>query len=164
MLPKASLYPFSMSFALRSLRSSHSRLVFAARQLHSTPRRAEQFLNATPEVFNKVALNETAKDRVVLVDFYADWCNPCKMLSPILEGIAADPASKTGSGASIDLVTIDVDVQHELSGSYSVSGPPRTIHTISSLPTVVAFKGGKKIDQFVGALNPAGVKKFLEKL
>lgn len=49
------------------------------------------------------------------------WCNPCKMLSPILEKLTADEAVKTGSGKSIDLVTVDTDAEVELAQEFQVS-------------------------------------------
>jgi len=137
-----------------SLRSQQPCLTNGARQFHSTVSRAEQFLKADQKTFDKIVLNSTAKDKVVLVDFYADWCSPCRMLSPILQKVAEDTSIKTGSGASLDLVTIDTDVQVELGRKYE----------IRSLPTVMAFREGEVIDQFVGALNEAGVRHFLKKI
>ncbi|KAH7926660.1 thioredoxin-like protein [Leucogyrophana mollusca] len=124
------------------------------RQFHSMSRWQEQYFNANQETFNKVALNKTASDKVVLVDFYADWCNPCKMISPILEKLTSDAAVKTGSGRSLDLVTVNTDEEFDLAQKYK----------IRSLPTVVAFKDGKVADQFIGALNEVGIRKFLEKV
>jgi len=91
---------------------------------------------------------------VVLVDFYAEWCNPCKMISPLLEKLTADATVKTGSGRSLDLVTVDTDAEFELAGKYQVR----------ALPTVIAFRDGKKVDQFVGALNESAIRQFLGKL
>ncbi|KIM79668.1 hypothetical protein PILCRDRAFT_10161 [Piloderma croceum F 1598] len=76
------------------------------------------------------------------------------MLSPILQQLAEDASVKTGSGSSMDLVTIDIDQQTELGQKYE----------IRSLPTVIAFKAGQPVDQFIGALNEAGVRQFLEKV
>jgi thioredoxin 1 len=91
-------------------------------------------------------------ERVALVDFYADWCGPCKTLSPILEKLTHDADLKTGSGLQIDLVTVDTDEQGALAQRYNVR----------ALPTVVAFRGGEPVKQFVGALPESGVRKFLE--
>jgi len=141
-----------MSYALRAPLRLQPRLT--ARYFHATSRRAEQFLNANEETFAKVISNATAKHKVVLVDFYADWCNPCRILSPILEKLAEDSSIKTGSGSSIDLVTVDTDRQITLAQKYQ----------IRSLPTVMAFKDGKPIEQFIGAQNEAGVRQFLRKV
>ncbi|KII89136.1 hypothetical protein PLICRDRAFT_40769 [Plicaturopsis crispa FD-325 SS-3] len=118
--------------------------------MHATPRRLEHYLNANPEVFRKAV---EKKDRVVLVDFYADWCNPCKTLSPILEKLTEDPTVKSGSGHPVDLVTIDTDGAE----NYDLVAK----HKVRSLPTVVAFKDGEPVNQFVGAINEAGVRKFI---
>jgi len=99
-------------------------------------------------------LDTAAKEKVVLVDFYADWCNPCRLLSPILLRLTEDTSVKTGSGSSLHLVTVDTDQQVDLAQKYQ----------IRSLPTVIAFKGGKPVNQFIGALNETGVRRFLDKV
>jgi len=99
-------------------------------------------------------LNTTAKEKIVLVDFYADWCNPCKTLTPVLKSLTVDASVKTGSGSSLDLVTVDTDQRYELAQKYQ----------IRSLPTVIAFKGGKPVDKFIGVLNEVGVRQFLAKV
>jgi len=143
-----------MTVILRSLKSSlRSQPRLAIRQFQSTPRRAEQFLNANEETFDRV-VNTSAKDNVVLVDFYADWCRPCQMLSPILCQLTEDKSVKTGSASSLQLVTVDTDQQFALAQKYQ----------IRSLPTVIAFKEGKLVDKFIGALNEAGVREFLQKV
>ncbi|MCH9616959.1 MAG: Thioredoxin [Chlamydiia bacterium] len=70
-------------------------------------------------------------DEVVVVDFYAEWCGPCKMLKPILEEV---------SNENVTVYSVNVDENKDLSTKYQ----------ISSIPTVLLFKGGKQIDQFVG--------------
>jgi len=89
-----------------------------------------------------------------LVDFYADWCSPCKLLSPVLEKLTSDPEVKSGSGRPLDLVTVDTDAQFDLGQKFQVR----------SLPTVIAFKDGKPVDKFVGALNEVGVRDFLARV
>lgn len=89
-----------------------------------------------------------------MVDFYAEWCNPCKTISPLLEKLTSDDTVKTGSGRSLDLVTVDTDSQFILALKYMVR----------SLPTVIAFKDGRKVDQFVGALNESEIRQFISKL
>ncbi|KAJ6525706.1 thioredoxin-like protein, partial [Mycena capillaripes] len=101
-------------------------------------------------------------DRVVLVDFFADWCGPCHALSPILKKLTAERAA--GSGLQLDLLTIDVE--NEGNGGFDLSQDYKATHVLQvrALPTVVAFRGGKPVHKFVGALNENGVGQFLDKL
>ncbi|KAI0263491.1 thioredoxin-like protein [Gloeopeniophorella convolvens] len=125
----------------------------SAARLFSTSRcRLEQFNDVDPAAFFKVTSASKTNGRVVLVDFYADWCGPCRTLSPILEKLAGDEAFKTGTGRAIDLVTVDADQQGALAQQFQVR----------ALPTVVAFRDGEPVKQFVGALPEPGVRKFLE--
>ncbi|KAI6045528.1 thioredoxin-like protein [Pisolithus marmoratus] len=126
-----------MSFAHRCARFA------TRRQIHASRICREQYFDATQETFTRVALNENIGDRVVLVDFYADWCSPCRMISPILKKLTGDPSSKTGSGRSVDLITIDTEKQTELARQY---------------------RDGKPASQFVGALDETGIKQFLQRL
>jgi len=118
-----------------------------ARGFHWSYVARQHYLDATPEVFEKHVLQATDKDKLVLVDFYADWCGPCKQLSPHLEQLTSDP-TQTG-GKEVDLVTVDTDAQSELAQKYQ----------IRSLPTVTAFKGGKPIGHFIGAIPQLQLKK-----
>lgn len=126
----------------------------SARVFSSSARRAEHFLNADKSTFDKVTSPSHTADRVVLVDFYADWCGPCKTLSPILERVTADESVKSGSGLPLDLITVDTDAEVALAQQ----------HKVRSLPTVVAFKDGQPVSQFIGALPEAQVRKFIESL
>ncbi|KAA1469213.1 thioredoxin-like protein [Dentipellis sp. KUC8613] len=121
---------------------------------HAAPRRLKHYLNADRATFDKLTSAAHTADRVVLVDFYAEWCNPCKILSPILEKLAADESTKSGTGRAVDLVTIDTDAEVGLAAQFDVR----------SIPTVYAFKDGKPVEHFVGAMNEAGVRRFLEHL
>ncbi len=82
----------------------------------------------------------------VLVDFWAEWCGPCKTLSPLLEAAAAE------YGGAFELVKIDVDANQELSQKMKVQG----------IPTVVAFVGGQPVGQFSGAVSEAELRAFIE--
>ena len=75
-------------------------------------------------------------DKPVLIDFYADWCGPCKMLSPIIEEVAKE-------NEDIKVVKINVDSEQELAIEYGVM----------SIPTVVAIKDGKEIGRRVGVVD-----------
>lgn len=92
--------------------------------------------------FEKEVLNETKKS--VLVDFYADWCGPCRALAPLIEEIANEnPQHK--------VVKINVDQASELAQAYN----------IMSIPTVFVFKQGKVTMQF---LEPQDKAHYLEAL
>ena len=81
----------------------------------------------------------------VLVDFWAEWCGPCKTLSPLLEQITAE------SDGAFELAKVDVDANQELSAQFLVQ----------SIPTVVAIKNGKEVNRFTGALPEASIREFL---
>ncbi|XP_074600892.1 thioredoxin, mitochondrial-like [Brevipalpus obovatus] len=84
----------------------------------------------------------------VVVDFFATWCGPCKMLTPRLE------VALGGKGDKIDLAKVDVDNQENLAAQYKVS----------SVPTVFAVKNGKVIDTFVGNKDDDELRAFVEKI
>jgi thioredoxin 1 len=72
----------------------------------------------------------------VLVDFWAEWCGPCKMIAPIIDQLADELQGK------IKIAKVNVDEAPELAGQFNVM----------SIPTLLIFKGGKPVDQIVGAL------------
>ncbi|MGB9883413.1 MAG: thioredoxin [Microgenomates group bacterium] len=75
----------------------------------------------------------------VLVDFYADWCGPCKMTAPIIEELANELTD-------IKFVKINVDENPDLASNYQVF----------SIPTFIIFKNGQAVHQFVGAMGKEG--------
>jgi putative thioredoxin len=90
---------------------------------------------------------EMSKKVPVLVDFYADWCPPCRMLSPILEKIAREYNGK------FILAKVNVDDAQITAGEFG----------IMSVPTVVLFKNGEPVDYFVGALPEIQIKDWLKR-
>lgn len=84
----------------------------------------------------------------VVVDFWAEWCGPCKTLSPILEKLADEYAG------GFELAEVDVDANQSLAGQFGVQG----------IPTIVAFRDGRAVDRFTGALPEVQVRAWLKNL
>jgi putative thioredoxin len=91
---------------------------------------------------------EASRERPILVDFWAPWCGPCRALGPVLERVEAAMAG------AIRVVKVNADDNPEASARYGVR----------SIPFVVAFRDGKPVDQFVGALPEGQVRAFVERL
>ncbi|XP_062581121.1 thioredoxin, mitochondrial-like [Saccostrea cucullata] len=84
----------------------------------------------------------------VVVDFHATWCGPCKLLGPRLEAIISS------KGGQVALAKVDVDENVEIAMEYLVE----------SLPTVIGFKNGRKMDKFIGLQEDDIIDSFVEKL
>lgn len=92
--------------------------------------------------------NEKIADGVVLVDFFATWCGPCKMLSPIVEEIAAE------SDGSFSVYKVDIDEAEDVAMDYG----------IMSVPTLVVFKDGAEVERMIGVQPKAAILDTVKKL
>jgi len=100
-------------------------------------------LHLTDTNFKKEVLES---DIPVLVDFWATWCGPCKMIAPAIEELAKEYVNK------IKIGKLDVDANSGTATRYGVM----------SIPTLIFFKNGKIMDQAVGALSKADLKRKIE--
>ncbi len=86
-------------------------------------------------------------DKTVLVDFYADWCGPCKMMAPVVEALAEELADKAVIGK------LNVDENEEIAMKYGVM----------SIPTLIVFKNGQAVDKKVGVQSREVIVSMIEK-
>ena len=91
-----------------------------------------------------VEYDELIKEGVVLVDFFATWCGPCKMLSPVLEEVAEE-------NPNVNILKIDVDEVSELAVRYG----------IQAIPTLMLFKNGARVDTRMGYQNKNQLVAFI---
>ena len=99
-------------------------------------------MNVTHHNFTEEVLNA---NQLVLVDFWASWCGPCKMIAPIVDDLCA-------SRPDIKVCKVNVDEQFELAVRYQVS----------SIPTLMVFMGGKAVRRVVGLRSKAEIEQILE--
>ncbi|HUO33580.1 MAG TPA: thioredoxin [Candidatus Acidoferrum sp.] len=90
---------------------------------------------------------EASKTQPVVVDFWAEWCGPCRALSPTVEEIAREHAGK------VKVVKLNVDENMNSAGKFNIRG----------IPTLLVFKGGQVADQIVGAVPKDHIEKVIQR-
>ena len=106
----------------------------------------ENIIEVNEQNFQTAVLEESSK-RLVVIDFWADWCAPCKALMPVLEKLANEYAGQ------FLLAKVNADEQQNISGQFG----------IRSLPTVIFMKDGQPVDAFQGAQSEKEIREFLDK-
>ena len=101
-----------------------------------------EVLKITADNFKKEVLEENKK---VLIDFYADWCGPCKMLSPVIEAVAKE-------NKDTKFVKVNVDEAQEIAMEYN----------IMSIPTLIILKDGKEINRMVGFADKSEITSMIK--
>jgi thioredoxin 1 len=105
-------------------------------------------MSALPNVSQADFASEVLQsDKPVLVDFWAEWCGPCRMLGPVVEKVATAYAGK------VKVVKLNTDENPALGGEYHVSG----------IPCLILFKGGKPVDRIVGYVPEGTISTMLGK-
>jgi thioredoxin 1 len=101
-------------------------------------------INVNDDDFETVVLKAQGP---VLVDFWAAWCGPCRMVAPVVHELAGEYAGR------VKVCKLDVDAAQKTAAAYG----------IRSIPTLLIFKGGKVVDQVVGAVPKAEIEKRLDR-
>ena len=104
---------------------------------------SDKVVTLTADNFDTVVLQSTTP---VLVDFWAEWCGPCKMIGPMVDQLADENDGKATIGK------VDIDEPQQLAVQYNVQ----------SIPTLLVFKGGEVVEQAVGARSKADLQGMLD--
>ena len=105
---------------------------------------SEKIKEVTDNSFEKEVLEA---EKLVLVDFWAEWCGPCRMLGPVIESIAEEHASTVG------VVKLNVDENPATTAAYGIKG----------IPTLILFRDGKEVERVVGATSKESITRMVEK-
>jgi thioredoxin len=102
-------------------------------------------MDVTTETWERDVI-ERSRELPIVVDFWAAWCGPCRMLGPAIEAEVGKRSER------IELAKLDVDAEPEIAGRYG----------IQSIPTVAVFRDGEVVSGFVGAYPPATIGRFFD--
>src|SRR5438874_8082884 len=103
-------------------------------------------MGALPQISDATFEQETKGETPVLVDFWAEWCGPCRMVAPVLEQIAVEQTGK------LKIVKLNVDENQQTPMQFGVSG----------IPTMILFKDGEMVERIVGFMPKPQLMKRLE--
>lgn len=102
-------------------------------------------LKTTDATFEEQVLNN---DKVVLVDFWAEWCGPCKMIAPVLDQVAED----ANYADKLQIAKVNVDENSDVPSKFGIRG----------IPTLILFRNGEIVAQKTGALSKAQLTEFID--
>lgn len=104
----------------------------------------ENVITGTEEVVKNLLEENKTSGKVAIIDFYAEWCGPCRTLGPVLNELASE-------NPNIDVIKVNVDDNSDLSAEFK----------IRSIPAVFIYKDGEKINQFVGMKSKEEILKLI---
>jgi thioredoxin 1 len=84
---------------------------------------------------------------VTLVDFYADWCGPCRMMEPVIEELASEMEGRA------NIAKLDIESAQQTTSTFNVT----------SIPTIILFKDGEEVERFIGVKSKEDLNRFISK-